>query len=183
VKHLTKIIWLLTLSGSCLAQSTQGVLVDNVWRAFFGHIVFLNARAQALAPSDPNGAALSMYYPKLLALSPSEALILDQVATTADAVVIAQDAKAQAIILQTRALYPPGRVPSKAFLPPHSSELSALWQERSAIIMAQVQNLQAQLSPATFTRIEKYVRVKFAAYVHPLSPQAANNKQIVGGAK
>jgi hypothetical protein len=135
--------------------------------------VFLNNRAQALEPSDPNRAALSTYYQKLLGLSASEAQILNQVASAADEAVTSQDAKAELIVRQIRAAYPPGRVSSKALLPPRSPELTQLWQDRGAIIEGAVRTLQAQVQPATFAKIQAYVETKCSSYVQALKPESA----------
>jgi hypothetical protein len=166
------------------SQSNAQTPIDHVYRAFFGHIVFLNARAEALAIGDPNRTSLSTYYQRILGLSSAENMLLSQVASAVDRSVATQDAKAEAIIRQIRIAYPAGRVSSKAAIPPRSAELDQLWQDRKAAILAQVQSLKAQLSPSSFAKVDEFVKTKFGSHVLTLAsnPQgAAASVTTVGG--
>ena len=68
--------------------------------------------------------------------------------------VSAQDAKAQRIIDEFHARYPPGQLGAGQELPRAPEELKQLWAERKQIVLSQVAHLQTTLSPTAYQHIQ-----------------------------
>lgn len=124
----------------------------------FAHHGYNLKKAAELEQQGQDGARFRTMFKKRAALSNEESAILDQVTSDCEQELAQQDAKAQSIIDEYRKNYPVGRLPSGANLPPPPPELTALQEERNAIILRARDRLHAQLGDAEFARFHAFVQ-------------------------
>lgn len=158
-----------TLPPPTPAQPTQAqaspVPTPVLYRFFFRRLATLDATATNLDSQGKNGNDLRNYYQTLLGLTAAETALLKQNGATCVTAVQQLDQQAQAIIQEARAALPGGALTSASALPPPDPRLEQLTQQRDAVTNSQIQNLQATLAAATFSRIDNYVKTQLASQV------------------
>lgn len=100
-----------------------------------------------------------------IGLSDEKSAVLDQVTRDCEQELVVQDAKAQRVISKFKARYRDGIVPPGETVSAPPPELSALQQERNAIILRARDRLHGAFGEGEFARFDSFIRGRFASRV------------------
>lgn len=158
---------------STQAEAGYAVPEHVIYRHLFHHAYAMNQEADKAERKGDSNAAFSLraVYKREAELNDVQARVFSEVAAECEREVNEQDRKAKVIINAFRAQYPGGRVPNGEPLPPPSPELAQMQNERNAIILRARDRLRAALGEEEFSRFKRFVRVRVAPNIHPLSPE------------
>ena len=138
---------------------------DVLYRAFFRHVEALDQAAAAVeSKQGKNGSDLRNYYQRILGLTDQEAAVLKQVASACNHAVQQQDERARNVINAARS-QTPRLLASAAAIPAPPAALKQLGEGRTSISTAYLQSLQSSLGSGAATKLDDYVRKKFAPNV------------------
>jgi hypothetical protein len=160
-------------SDATPAEAGYVVPEHVVYRHLFHHAHVMNQEAQKaeLRGNVQAASSLRSFYKHEAELNDEQARIFDQVAAECEREVNEQDRRAQIIIKKFRAQFPGGRVPDGEPLPPPSPELAQMQTERNAIILRARDRLHEALGEEEFSRFQRFVKVRVAPNIHPMSPE------------
>lgn len=162
-------------------QRHQPVSEIVLYRHFFGHVAYLQKKSRSLAAAQPTVAheVASLYQRKIQLTDPDNAT-LTATASSCEAAIAREDAKAQVVIQNVRAQYPGGHLPTKEALPAVPKELAQMQQERNTIIANHVKALHLALGDAAFQKVDLYVKTQFAPHVTSQTlPAVASRRSVI----
>lgn len=148
--------------GLSLRPAPRKVSLPTLYRFFLAFQLHLDRAADAMDQKGERASGLRDHYQKRLGFTPAEFALVRDAAIRLEAQLKQQDAKAQAVIDDVHARFPPGAVTGPKDLPPPSPELVRLQQERNALIKHEVDRLKASLGPALAGKLDKFLQSDFA---------------------
>ena len=179
---------LLLFASIVYGQTTTTLAPGSVptpvlYRFFFRHLANLDVQANNVDAQGQDGSDLRNYYQTILSLTGQETASLKQGGSRCMTAVKQVDQQAQTIIQQLRAPFPGGYIPPGSAPPPPNPQLTQLTQTRDSVTNSQIQALQTALGPATFEKVDNYVKTQFASQVStvPIAPNPPTGGPLVGG--
>lgn len=150
-----------------------------LYRAFFGHVEFLEKSADQLESQGQDGSELRNYYKDSLDLSDRDVALLKQHAARAQA-------ERRRITQRINDVVEEGRA---RFAPEPPQELFDLFEEKDAAALSEIAILAAALGNEEYQKVDQYIRRDFAknvtyvaaSPVPPLTPPDPTKVPMVGG--
>jgi len=130
------------------------------YRAFFHHVQFLQATANAVS-ATAGPAALRSYWQMHIGLSDKEAAQLNDIAAAHVPAIDAIEQQAATVIRNYRGSYTEGRLPTASSLPAPPAELGQLQKQRDDLTSIHIQNLRNAFSADSFARLDAYIKSNY----------------------
>lgn len=138
-------------------RQTQEVPQHVIYSHLFHQITAFKKQAEEAESKGRDGRPLRSLFQREAGLNGAQASVLDVIASECLREVAIQDAKAKLIIDAFKARFPYGRMPRGERPPPPPAELTAMQEERNAIILRARNRLQLTLGEQEFNRFEAFV--------------------------
>jgi len=136
----------------------QQVADEDVYYQLFRHQVAMKKKAGELEKLGNDGKFLRGFYQREAKLNDHQAKQFDEIASSCDEAVAAQDTKAKAIIDAALHNNGNGKLPKGTSPPVAPPELQDLWNERNEIILRARDRLRVVFGPQEFQRFDQFVR-------------------------
>lgn len=139
-------------------QQVQEVPEHVPYIFLFHQLASLKQQADEADRQGKNDSSLRSLFKNQAALNDEQASALDTIAFDCVREVAQQDAKAKVIIDAFKARHPGGKLQRGETLPPPPAELTAMQEERNAIILRARDRLHTALGEQEFNRFEEFVK-------------------------
>jgi hypothetical protein len=147
-----------------------------LYRAFFGHVEFLEKAADKLESQGQDGSELRDFYKNTLGLSNRDVTSLKQHSATAQQERRRIAKRVQEVVQEGRAKFPGGRILANGPLPEPPAELFQLFEELDEVAVREIDLLAATVGSIEFQKIDRYLRQDFAKNVtYVATPPAPPN--------
>jgi hypothetical protein len=168
-------LWILTLylpsvSFSQVPNTTSPLAPpdDVIYRHVFRHV----ARYQELADAEEMAHRQSPFrhsFRTQLGLNPVEEQDLNFIAAECGIQLKTVQSRVSAVVAAFRAAYPIGKLKIGVILPPPPVELSALEDQKKAIVLAARDRLRTALGEVEFARVDTLIKSRMVPYIAPAS--------------
>ena len=148
-----------TAQAHKVAQQPTEELPEHIpYMFFFDHHHFNLKKAAELRSKGKDGSRYQLMFKQKAGLSDEQAEALDQITLDYAQELEQQDAKAQIVINEFQARYPPGKLPPGVTLPPPPPELAIMQEERNAIILRARDRWRRALGEQESVRFDNFIK-------------------------